>query len=288
MKPKLCLVLLASISWLVPSFVVAQEPVGSQPAPAATPLGFGAEVKAIVGKIQEKAQAGKRSEADLSSELSEFDALLAKHKGEKTDEVGQLYMLKAMIYGQVIADNEKALEVIRQLKAEVPETKSGQEADKIIAMLEKVIAAEKTRASLVVGSTFPAFAEKDISGASLSPANYKGKVVIIDFWATWCGPCVKELPNVIAAYQKYHEKGFEIVGVSLDKSRDELTGFVKEHKMDWPQYYDGKGWENKLADQYGIKAIPATFLLDGEGKIIATDLRGPALAEELEKRLGGK
>jgi thiol-disulfide isomerase/thioredoxin len=288
MKPNLYLVLLAATSWLFPSFVVAQEPAVTPTPPATSAVGYQAEVKAIVGQVQEKARAGKRSEADLSSELAGLDALIAKHKAEKTEEVGQVYLLKAMIYGQVINDNAKALAVTKQLKADVPETKSGQEADKIIAMLEKTIDAEKTRAALTVGAAFPKFTEKDLSGASLSPANYKGKVVMIDFWATWCGPCVNELPNVLAAYQKYHDKGFEIVGVSLDKNLDDLTGFVKSHKMEWPQYFDGKGWENKLADQYGIKAIPATFLLDGEGKIIATDLRGPALAAELEKRLGGK
>ena len=90
-----------------------------------------------------------------------------------------------------------------------------------------------------------------------------------------------ELPNVIAAYEKFHDKGFEVVGISLDKSRDALTTFIKENKMPWAQYFDGLGWNNKLSSQLGIHSIPATFLLDGDGKIIAKDLRGDALAEKL-------
>ena len=116
----------------------------------------------------------------------------------------------------------------------------------------------------------------------------KSGVVLVDFWATWCGPCVAELPNVLEAYRKYHDRGFQIIGISLDKDLNALTAFIKGHDMSWPQYFDGKGWENKLAARYGIRSIPTTFLLDGKGRIVARDLRGNALPAELAKLLGKK
>lgn len=112
----------------------------------------------------------------------------------------------------------------------------------------------------------------------------KGKVVLIDFWATWCGPCVKEVPNVVAAYEKLHDKGFEIVGISLDQDRAALMKFTKDHKMTWPQYFDGKGWDNMIAKRFHIQAIPAMWLLDKEGKLASTNVRGN-LEAEVEKLL---
>ena len=146
----------------------------------------------------------------------------------------------------------------------------------------------KVRAALVEGTTFPDFSVEDVKGNPLSISGYKGKVVLIDFWATWCGPCVAELPNVLKTYEKYHDKGFEIIGISLDQDKGGLTGFIKQNKMTWQQYFDGQVWANKLAVKYGVEAIPATYLLDGEGNIIGKDLRGAALEQAVAKALAGK
>jgi len=99
---------------------------------------------------------------------------------------------------------------------------------------------------------------------------------------------VHELPNVLAAYEKYHGKGFEIAGISLDTGRQKLDKFIERKKLTWPQYFDGKDWEGKLGQQHGINSIPATYLLDGEGKIIASNLRGEALDEALAQALAKK
>jgi hypothetical protein len=96
------------------------------------------------------------------------------------------------------------------------------------------------------------------------------------------------LPNVLKTYEKHHDKGFEIIGISLDQDKQKLTSFTESKKMPWVQYFDGKGWQNKLASKYGIKSIPATYLLDGQGKIIAKDLRGEALEAAVAKALNSK
>jgi len=127
----------------------------------------------------------------------------------------------------------------------------------------------------------------DLAGKPVALDAYKGKVVLLDFWATWCGPCVGELPNVIAAYNKYHPKGFEIVGISLDQpnSRQKLESFMKEKNMSWRQIYDGKFWEADNAKAYGVRAIPFTLLIGKDGKIAAVGARGEALAPAIEAAL---
>jgi len=106
-----------------------------------------------------------------------------------------------------------------------------------------------------------------VDGREVDLSKLKGKVVLIDFWATWCGPCVGELPHVKDAYDQQHPKGFEIVGVSLDREKESLTAFVSGHKMDWPQFFDGLAWQNKFALQFGIESIPAMWLIDKKGNL---------------------
>lgn len=244
-----------------------------------------AELQALIEKVKTKLQAGQKGEAALAPELAEFDTLLAAHQGEKTDDVGNILFMKALLYAQVLENDEKATSLLKQVQADYPDTDSAKNADKVMASIAAQAAAHKIKAGLKEGAVFPPFDEKDLDGKPLSIASHKGKVVMIDFWATWCGPCVGELPNVLKAYEKYHGKGFEIIGISLDQDHDKLTAFLKEKNVTWAQYFDGQGWQNKLAQQYGVNSIPATYLLDGEGKIIARDLRGEALETELAKVL---
>ena len=122
-----------------------------------------------------------------------------------------------------------------------------------------------------------------VDGREVDVSKLQGKVVLIDFWATWCGPCVAELPNVLKAYKELHPKGFEIVGISLDGEKAALEAFVKEKGMEWPQYFDGKGWQNEISTKYGIESIPAMWLLNKKGMVVSTDARGGL--EELVTKL---
>jgi len=247
------------------------------------------ELQAIVQGIQNKLKAGKNTEADLAENLVAFDALRAKHAGEKTDVVAQIVYMEAMLYQQVLNNPDKAKTLIEKLKTDYPDTKLGQKADQMLQMMEKQAEAKKIQSGLAAGAPFPDFNEKDLAGQPLSVGALKGKVVLVDFWATWCGPCVHELPNVIANYQKFHAQGFEIIGVSLDSDRDKLDAFLKKTDgMIWPQFYDGQGWSNKLAVKYGVESIPFTVLVGADGNIIGTGLRGDALGAALTKALAKK
>ena len=128
---------------------------------------------------------------------------------------------------------------------------------------------------------------KDLAGKAVSLDQYAGNVLLLDFWATWCGPCIVELPNVIAAYTQYHDKGFEILGISLDQedARTKLEEFIADKKMPWRQIYDGKFWEAANAVAYSVHSIPFTLLVGRDGKIAAVGARGPALAPAIEAAL---
>ena len=127
---------------------------------------------------------------------------------------------------------------------------------------------------------------KTIDGNEVDLSKMKGKVVLIDFWATWCQPCMIELPNVLNVYKKYHGKGFEIIGISFDSDYESVKKVTKEMGMTWPQYFDGKFWGNELGIYFGIRAIPTMWLVDKDGKVIDTDPRGPQLANKVAKLLG--
>lgn len=138
-----------------------------------------------------------------------------------------------------------------------------------------------------VGKLFPAFpvGKKTTDDKDLNLERFKGKILLVDFWATWCPPCRAEVEPLVKTYKAYKDKGFEIVGISFDKDKTAFDDYLKENEMTWPQYYDGKYWENEVGPTYGIQSIPTMYLLDKEGKVISTDLRGGKLEEELAKIL---
>lgn len=137
-----------------------------------------------------------------------------------------------------------------------------------------------------VGDVARDFEAAGLDGTAFKLSDYRGKIVLLDFWATWCGPCITELPNVIEAYETHHPEGFEIIGISLDDDRAALDNFLSGRPaMSWVQVFDGLGWKSRIGELYGVNAIPHTLLLDKEGKVYAKDLRGPALSSAVVKLL---
>jgi peroxiredoxin len=134
----------------------------------------------------------------------------------------------------------------------------------------------------------------DIEGTSFQgkkirlSRDYKGKVVLLDFWASWCTPCRQEMPNVIRMYNELHRRGFEIIGVSLDKDREKFRDFIRDNGMDWPQLFDGKYWTSDYAKLYAVNSIPATFLIDKQGIIRHKNQRGDALRGAVQQLLDEK
>lgn len=151
------------------------------------------------------------------------------------------------------------------------------------AIIEKLENAKR----VAIGQKFQDFTMKDPAGNDVSLSDYagKGNVVLIDFWAAWCGPCRQEMPNVVEAYKEFKDKGFEIVGVSLDRDQESWEKGLSDLNMTWPQMSDLKFWDTPVVSLYAFRGIPHTVLLDGEGNIIAKDLRGQALHDKLAELL---
>lgn len=137
-----------------------------------------------------------------------------------------------------------------------------------------------------VGSVAPDFKGVNVNGDTLSLYGTQGKIKLIDFWASWCGPCRQEVPNLCRVYKKYRDKGLEIIGISLDTERQNWEKAMKDEKMNWSNITDLKGWKSEIVGLYCVKGIPCTFLLDEHNNIIAKNLRGRELEKKIEELLG--
>ncbi len=139
---------------------------------------------------------------------------------------------------------------------------------------------------LVKGAKFPDFSFTDVDGVKRTLSDYRGKVVLVDFWATWCSSCLEDLPDVQAAYDHYHSAGFEILGVSLEvQDKEKFTAGLRDRGMAWPQFYDGNWWNSALAVKFGVRYVPQDYLLDRNGMIISKDPPAKELASAVAAAL---
>lgn len=204
----------------------------------------------------------------------EYTIALEKSMRENITNVVGVDLFKQMYYN---LSTEQADSLIQQMSAVF-------QNDETIVRIKEMIEKQKQTA---VGKKFVDFEMQTPEGKSVKLSDYvgKGKVVLIDFWASWCGPCRQEMPNIVKAYQEYKDKNFEIVGVSLDRDGESWKQAIKDLNITWPQMSDLKFWNSLGAQTYAVNSIPHTILVDGEGTIIARGLHGDELLDKLAEVL---
>jgi peroxiredoxin len=254
------------------------------------------------------------SAAQLKAQLkplrTEYDALLKQYMASRNAQMpaAELDKIEAradanedaqrqLQYAYVAAhpDDRFSLFVLPQAVGYAPDAKDyatrfAQLSPRLRATPQGVRIADKIKQleRVAVGATAPDFTQNTPDGKPLTLSSLRGKYVLIDFWASWCGPCRRENPNVVAAYNKFKDKGFTILGVSLDKDtgREAWLKAIEKDGLAWNQVSDLKYWQNAAAKDYGVQAIPQNFLIDPSGKIVAANLRGEKLQETLSQLLG--
>ena len=190
---------------------------------------------------------------------------------EHKNSVVSAYITLAMLAGQV--DGPELDSIVSKFSPEIGTS------EYVVKLKEMVLEQKKT----AIGAEAPDFTMNDPEDKPVKLSSLRGKVVMIDFWASWCAPCRHENPNVVKLYNQYHAKGFEIIGVSLDKTKENWVNAIKDDQLSWIHVSDLQYWQNAVARLYGVNAIPQTYLLDKDGKIIAKGLRSEQLAAKLSE-----
>lgn len=239
-------------------------------------------VRAVIVKrelLEQLAQWRQFDDDAKNKYISDFISFLQSIELEAND--GRLVRGVAQMIGQ---HDEKAAEAF--VTEAIPVFAASKDSDVAAAAvrLEGIL-----RNMNLVGSKMP-IEGRLLGGSPLDWSQYKDKVVLVDFWATWCGPCIAEMPNVVDNYKKYHGKGFEVIGISLDENPQSVQEFVEQRDVPWSILFshdpNATGWEHPMAVKYGIEAIPAPILVGKDGRVISKQARGEALGKHLQELLG--
>ena len=230
-------------------------------------------------KIYEEAYKNKDHKVMDSLDQVDFDILAAKRKivgafvkEYPTSMRGAMAILENFAY---YADASEVEPLYNELAPSVKNSIKGEEIKKMV----------DTYARVAVGKQAPDITEYTPDSSQMSLSSLKGKYVLIDFWASWCGPCRRENPNVVAAYNQFKDKGFTILGVSYDTKKDRWLKAIADDHLDWNQISDLQGWQNASSDEYGIKAIPSNVLVNKDGVIVAKNIFGDKLTQKLKEVL---
>lgn len=236
-----------------------------------------------VGQLQYKASLTK--DTALERALGEQFNWLFNDMGERIKLLVKMnqhtpVLMYALDYLHPVKDKALILSEISRLSKEYPWLA---EANEKKVNMERQEAIEKKKG---IGVTAMDFTQNNTAGKPVKLSDYRGKYVLLDFWASWCGPCRAENPNVLDNYEKFHSKGLEILSVSLDDKKEAWLKAIKDDGLEWAHVSDLKGWKNEVAKEYDIRAVPSNFLIDKEGKIVAVDLRGEELTQKLAEIFG--
>ena len=254
---------------------------------------FNTESRAISEKVAkfEKDNGPEMQKAQMSNDTVTINKLLKEYKKfqnemndyskkfikENPDAYLSVLLLENFLMRQYLTP-EEIKSYFEGLDKDVKETKSG----------KKIKTALDSMSAIVIGKPAPNFSAPSPEGKTISLKESLGKVTIIDFWASWCGPCRAENPSVVALYNEFHPQGLNIIGVSLDKDAKKWKEAIAKDGLVWPHVSNLKFWEDPIAKQYNVQSIPATFILDEKGNIVAKDLRGEELRAKVAALLGVK
>jgi len=238
----------------------------------------------VTGWNEEYAKAEEKKD---TKKIQEIQQSFAKADQERLDAIKKLLpemgtSLVALFTANNFLNPENDLDVLKKLAEDY------EKVQPTPTLAKGFIGQIKRMAGVAVGQQAPDFTLTSPEGKPVALSSLRGKFVLIDFWASWCGPCRMENPNVVRMYDKFKDKGFDIYGVSLDDNEKAWKTAITKDNLKWQHGSELKKWNSGVAQSYGVNAIPATFLLDKDGKIIAKNLRGPALESKLQELLGAQ